>query len=728
MSRHGICRSWHFILVWTLDMDIKYIIETIHSGMPGIHIQGQDFFRIDEGINSIAMQLEFEILEWNLGYGWVDFQTKQPLDANDKISLYQNLTILSDSNPSKRLYVIKNICSTLKDDPKSVARLQQELLRIRHFFNGQSAIFFIDKSDMNLPELSDLFMTFQCPPLALEQVEALFQKDQEIKISTVVKSGLASICSGMERDTVFRLIQKLKNKYGNNFPENSLDEALILKKKSLSQSGLLELIDSPICTDQIGGMDQLKSWLRDKKCIMDDLQGAQRLGIVAPKGIMLVGMPGCGKSMSAKATSSMFKVPLLRLDIGSLMGKFVGESEANMKSALAVAEKASPCVLWIDELEKAFAGVNGSGGSTEITTRLFGYFLTWMQEKPSAVFVVATANDISSIPPELLRRGRFDEIFYIDLPNQHERRQIFEVKANALNSKLKQLDFKKLSEESDGFSGADIECVMNDALEYLFRNHQSVLTQTILLKHIQSFTPISEVLKDKISIFQKKFEEFKLKPASFSEKEIDDLSAAIGSNDVSEREEAALSACLPNEDLLQLVRDDSPRVRQAALRNPQCPVEALQYVVEHYQDFDFSQPGAWNESQIKKEDFDLALQHANMPGHLIAGVYGRKKITSEKFLSLAHKLSKGEQGIIFQRQFVKLPQKIASGQVQAIHCASGTIVKPNGVLIEIDDETGSNKFITAPPFEGLVMEVCVKVHDNIVAGEKLMRLMILKSN
>jgi SpoVK/Ycf46/Vps4 family AAA+-type ATPase len=138
-------------------------------------------------------------------------------------------------------------------------------------------------------------------------------------------------------------------------------------------------------------------------------------------------MPGCGKSLTAKATANLFQVPLLRLDIGKLMGKYVGESEENLRKAIRTAEAVSPCVLWIDELEKAFAGLGGSGGGSDVTTRLFGNFLTWLQEKDSAVYVLATSNDVSKLPPEFLRKGRFDELFLVELPDAEERRSIFEI-------------------------------------------------------------------------------------------------------------------------------------------------------------------------------------------------------------------------------------------------------------------------------------------------------------
>ncbi|TOP56185.1 AAA family ATPase, partial [Vibrio parahaemolyticus] len=535
-----------------------------------------------------------------------------------------------------------------------------------------------------------------------------------------------AIFSGMERDMVFQVFETLKNKYKDKFPQESVGDALAMKKRELSRSGLLELVDSKIDIDQIGGLEQLKSWLRNKKYIIEHLPQAQKLGISPPKGVLLAGMPGCGKSMSAKAASSLFNVPLFRLDIGSLMGKFVGESEANMKAALKVAEQASPCVLWVDELEKAFSGINGAGGSAEITTRLFGYFLTWMQEKPGAVFVIATANDITNIPPELLRRGRFDEIFYVNLPSERERKQIFHVKTKQLKTTPRGLDLAELATLSEGFSGADIECVVNDALESLFRCNESVLTQALIKKHIDLITPISIVLKEKISIYQALFEKFSLKAASLADEDLDSIDALSDSNALSDRENAASNEFISSEKLIELVKDQSPLVRQAAIKNPHCPHEALQQVVSRYRKFDFNKPGSWSDNEVTKKEFELALQHPNMSGELILDLYKKKLIDASKLLSLAHKLSFEERKIIFDTATIKFPRSITTGTVQNIPCFTGNIVKYNDIIIEIDNEEGNTQKVNAS-VDGLVVKVCVKVGEIINAGEQIAQILVPKS-
>jgi len=711
-------------------MDSKEIIEVIHSGVSGIQIQGQDFARIDEKIEVVANQLHFKVIEWNWGYGWVDFKTKRALKPGHDVSLYEDLKLIADDNPANKIYIIQNAYSALKNDLRAVARLQQELLRIKRHFQRQAAIFLIAKEEITFPEILDLLVHFSCPPFSSDQVEQFFQsllEKNSVSVSTEVKTSLISIFSGMERDMIDRIFKTLKNRYGASFQKKAVYDALYMKKRALSQSGLLEIVDTSVNIDQIGGLGKLKSWLRNKKHIIDNLPEIQKLGISVPKGILLAGMPGCGKSMSAKAAASLFKVPLLRLDIGSLMGKFVGESEANIKNALKIAEQASPCVLWIDELEKAFSGINGTGGSTEITTRLFGYFLTWMQEKPGAVFVIATANDITTIPPELLRRGRFDEIFYINLPNKYERKQIFTVKSKQLPISYSiKLNFEKLAAISDGFSGADIECVINNALEELYRNSQSTLSQDVLKKHLDLITPISVVLKEKIESYQELFKKYNLKPASLSEDDIKHINSAIDSSDLSERENAAANEFISPENLIRLVNDSNSSVRHAALKNPQCPIEVLKDIVDAYESFDFRKPGYWSERQFTEEDFDLALHHPNMSGGTILNLYTARVIDDKKLLSLAHKLNLEERKKAFDTAKVKLSRSITSGVVQNIRCRPEDIVNHNNILIELDDEKGRTLRITAS-VNGLVSKIYVKKGETINAGEKVVQLLVPKN-
>ena len=259
----------------------------------------------------------------------------------------------------------------------------------------------------------------------------------------------------------------------------------------------------------------LKSWLSKKSVIMKDLKTATQYGVDVPKGVLIVGVPGCGKSLSAKAAADLFQVPLLRMDMGRLMGKYVGESEENLRKAINLAEAISPCVLWVDELEKAFAGIGGMGGGAEVTTRLFGSFLTWMQEKKTPVFVVATANNILQLPPELLRKGRFDEIFYVNLPNATERKNILKIHLNKRRAKdVSAIDIPRLVSKTEGYSGADLESVVKDGVESAFVNGKANVTTEDIEASIRQTHSLSEIMKEPLAAMKKVYEQNKFKSAS----------------------------------------------------------------------------------------------------------------------------------------------------------------------------------------------------------------------
>ena len=289
------------------------------------------------------------------------------------------------------------------------------------------------------------------------------------------------------------------------------------KKQMIRKTNVLEMIEVKEELEDIGGLEILKQWLENKEKIFDNISEAKKFGVKIPKGILIAGMPGCGKSLSAKATAKTFGLPLLRMDMGRIMGKYVGESEANMRRAMQLAEAISPCVLWIDEIEKAFAGLRGDGGGAEVTTRLFGTFLTWLQEKESEVFVVATANNAIQLPPELLRKGRFDEVFYVDLPNAEERRKIFEIHVRKMRGSdwefLKD-DMDEILRETTGFSGADIEGVVREAVEWAFLNDKPNLDKDILKEIVAKTHSISKVQHGPISEMKKLYQKNKLKKAS----------------------------------------------------------------------------------------------------------------------------------------------------------------------------------------------------------------------
>ncbi|MFC3773674.1 AAA family ATPase [Paenibacillus sp. GCM10012303] len=278
-----------------------------------------------------------------------------------------------------------------------------------------------------------------------------------------------------------------------SFSIESIRDVQLEKSNIIRKSGLLEFIPADHTTEEIGGLDLLKAWLSERKRAFSEK--AQAFGLPNPKGVLVVGVPGSGKSLSAKAISSAWNLPLLRFDIGKVFGSLVGQSEEQMRRALQLAETISPCILWIDELEKGMAGLQGSGASDSgVTARVLGTFLTWMQEKTRPVFVFATANNVNALPPELLRKGRFDELFYVDLPSEVERKDILRIHLTKRRRNPEAFDLGQLARESDGFGGAEIEQAIVSGLYRAFSLNRDLQT-TDIVEACRATKPLSQIMK-----------------------------------------------------------------------------------------------------------------------------------------------------------------------------------------------------------------------------------------
>jgi AAA+ superfamily predicted ATPase len=278
---------------------------------------------------------------------------------------------------------------------------------------------------------------------------------------------------------------------------NDVSTVFAEKQQIVRKSGLLEYYGADSHLGDVGGLDHLKDWLRKRAAAFT--RKAQDFGLPAPKGVLLVGVQGCGKSLCAKAVSREWNMPLLRFDVGRMFSSLVGSSESNVRRAIAVAESVSPAVLWVDEIDKAMSGSSSSGGSDGGTTaRVMSTFLTWLSEKTKPVFVVATANDISALPPELLRKGRLDEIFFVDLPNPAERELIFGIHLSKRKRDPKGFDFAALVHASEGFSGAEIEQAIISALYDVFYSDRDLTTADLLVS-LRETVPLSRTMSERIA-------------------------------------------------------------------------------------------------------------------------------------------------------------------------------------------------------------------------------------
>ncbi len=456
----------------------------------------------------------------------------------DGVSLFANGE-LKESNINRSAktplnVVLENTIERLLDAGKLEGKIIV-FTDIHHYLEDAAVIAVLKKLVNRINEDSDFSMVFLSPvvkiPRELEKfitiIESEYMEYKEIReeiVSYINDQGtpmvadqlLDEIAMAFKGLTKFEIHNLLALAYSDDGELTRSDLKLIYeqKKQMIMKSGILEMITVKEKIDDIGGLENLKEWFQKKARVIKNINAAEEFGVSMPKGVLIAGVPGCGKSLSAKAAAALFEVPLLRMDMGRLMGKYVGESEGNLRKAIALSEAIAPCVLWIDELEKAFAGISGGGGS-EVTTRLFGNFLTWMQEKESAVFVIATANNIMELPPELMRKGRFDEIYFVGLPKPDERRKIFEIHLGKRRKKdLAGIDLQRLVESTEGYSGADIEGVVKDAVEEVFASGRDKVTTDDILSMIKNTHSLSEIMKEPLEKMNKEYKERKFKNAS----------------------------------------------------------------------------------------------------------------------------------------------------------------------------------------------------------------------
>lgn len=486
-------------------------IDALHSI---IYINHFDFKVIDEAILQAGKNVRF--VEYNNALGMIDFHNKSPMLECD---LEHFLKLVMDDGFEKETFIVlKDIHGELKN-PRIIALLKR-IAENNLYNDSYSATVFILSEIVVIPrELEDYITVFDIPLPSTDEILTIineFIKNMDISVDVDIVNDIALSLKGLNE---FQIKQILNLAYQDGGCIDQNDKMLILNEKEqlIKKSGMLEVINFTETIDDIGGLENLKDWLKRKAIVFSNLDKAIKFGVDVPKGIMIIGMPGCGKSLTAKATASLFEIPLVRLDIGRLLGKYVGESEGNMREALKLSEAISPCVLWIDEIEKAFAGIGGTGGH-EVTVRLFGQFLTWLQEKQNTVFVVATANDISKMPPEFLRKGRFDELFFVDLPNGEERRNILDIHLKKRGKWNKGIDSIALIKETEGFNGADLEAVVKDTIERAFIEGHDTITTEDLISSVKDTKSISKTLKDKIAEIKSTIDKIDIKPASRGEK------------------------------------------------------------------------------------------------------------------------------------------------------------------------------------------------------------------
>jgi ATP-dependent 26S proteasome regulatory subunit len=468
------------------------IIHYIRAGYPGLYLVSPEEQRVEAELKGIAQEVGFGLNCWSVTAGLIDTEKKSVREVNDPLEALLAIREL----PEKSLCVLKDFQMFLAGDPNPV--LVRQLKDALQEGKTKSKSLIILGCRLVLPP--ELERELTVIEFALPDKAALGPV-----LDGIMESAELSPMAKAERETALDAASGLTTVEAENAFALSVVEAKAIvpavvareKAQAVKKNGLLEIVETRESLDSIGGLDVLKTWLLKRRNAFG--QKAVDYGLPMPKGLLIVGIPGTGKSLTAKATAKVFGVPLLKLDAGRIFAGLVGQSESNLRSVIQTAEAIAPAVLWIDEIEKGFAGSKSSGSTDGGTSaRVFGSFISWMSEKHSPVFIVATANDVSQLPPEMLRKGRFDEMFFVDLPSQAEREAIWTIQIAKYTRDPKDFDTVQLSRASDGLTGSEIENVFIEALYAAFDEEQEP-TDLGIAQVLTEFVPLSKLMAEQIT-------------------------------------------------------------------------------------------------------------------------------------------------------------------------------------------------------------------------------------
>ena len=462
----------------------------IRAGYPGIYLVSHEESRVEAELKAITEALKYRLYAWSATEGLVDTADGSSRPAQDPLEALQAIGEL----PENTLVLMRDLHMFWQDPNPVFIRAVKDTLA-----EGKTkgkVLIVLGCRQVLPPELEREFviMNFSLPDKqALGTVldgicqSARLKKPTEDEREQILDAASGLTCAEAENAFALSVVGSKAVIAVNVATE---------KAQTVKRNGLLELVEVQESLDDIGGLDVLKDWLLKRRDAFSTR--AQQYGLPAPKGLLIVGIPGTGKSLTAKATASVFGRPLLKLDAGKLYGSLVGQSEQNLRTVIETAEAIAPCVLWVDELEKGLAG-SKSSGSTDggNSSRVLGSLLSWLQEKKTPVFVVATANDVTQLPPELLRKGRLDEMFWVDLPNQQEREIIWGIQIAKYDRKAERYDVAALAKASEGLTGSEIEQVVIDSLFRAFAESREpgMLDMTLALEET---VPLSKLMAEQI--------------------------------------------------------------------------------------------------------------------------------------------------------------------------------------------------------------------------------------
>jgi len=478
-------------------MSDKHDLELlIHGHVPIINIETFEERRAITQLVGLATRTFLPIFRWTVTEGL----QRMDIDLGTQKHVAEPQDVLRHIKSSKlqALYLLVDFTPYLTD-PMNI-RLVKEIAML---FEGDKGKLVFISHRLELPDnLSRLAASFQLQLPGADELNELIQQEarawqaqsrNRVRTDRDTLERLTRNLAGLSFNDARRLIRSAIVDDGA-ITESDLPDVMQAKYRLLNRDDILAFEFETARFSEVGGMNKLKNWLIHRQAAFQGKDDLPR-GLDRPRGILLLGVQGCGKSLAAKAVSGIWGIPLLRLDFGQLYNKYVGETERNMRQALHTAEVMAPCVLWIDELEKGIATGNDDEGTSK---RLLGTLLTWMAENQHAVFIVATANQIEALPPELIRKGRLDEIFFVDLPAESIRKQIFHIHFDKRDVATGTLDMDTLARASEGFSGSEIEQVVVSVMYRCHASSQPVDTPTVL-QEIQQTRPLSVVMGEQIS-------------------------------------------------------------------------------------------------------------------------------------------------------------------------------------------------------------------------------------
>lgn len=467
--------------------------------------------RITEDIRSLCQSTARGCVVWDLAEGFSPLVGKTaPSGGRDPLSVLEQI---DKADAQEAVLFILHDFHECWDNPNVKRKLRGLVRKLK--YTRKSVLITAPSADVPAELVNEcVVMDYPLPNLqTLENVLDSFRLTPGVNIalSPAGKEKLLQAALGLTASQAQRVFAKAIVTDGK-LNDSDIDFVMREKKQLIRDIEALEFTEAAETPENVGGLGELKHWLglREKAFSSE----ARSYGLPSPKGIALIGIPGTGKSLTAKMISRLWHLPLIRLDVGALFGSLVGESEERVRRALSIVEIISPCILWIDELEKA---LSHGGLDSGTSTRVFGSILTWMQEKTAPVFVVATANDVTSLPPELLRRGRFDEIFFLDLPTEQERRKIFEVHILKRARLPEMYDLDRLAKASRGFVGSEIEQAVIDAMYIGFNDREREFTTEDILQALKHQVPLSVSQREQIEKLRSWLREGRAQSASFSD-------------------------------------------------------------------------------------------------------------------------------------------------------------------------------------------------------------------